>query len=245
MSLMLGDDNSSYALEYLFGLIFYLCSFHQVAAFGRSTIRKFLYNVADLSKLAVCDYENILQCCIPCFKGLLPSSHNETILNLLYVLNYWHSLAKLRMHTDTTLRIFRQTTTLLGDMLRYFTNEMCKAFKTFETDKEYQARTCATARQVAKESAPGPSSASVPGPSSISAPGTSSLSQAAPGTSPADILPVQATLPSASIAPQSGRLGKRQKFFNIATPKTHFFPDYAEQIEALSTTDNLSTKLVS
>jgi len=74
-------------------------------------------------------------------------------------------------------------------------------------------------------STPEPSSASAPGPSSVPAPGTSSLSQ----TSSADVPPVQAALPSASIAPQSSRSGKRQKFFNIATPKTHFPPDYAEQ----------------
>jgi len=282
MNLMLGDDSFSGAPEYLSNFCLY--SFRQVAAFGRSTIRKFPYNVADLSKLAARDYEDILQCCIPCFEGLLPSPHNETILHLLYILNYWHSLAKLRMHTDTTIRIFRQTTTLLGDALRYFTNETCKAFKTFETDKEYQARTRATARRIAKESAPsassasapeppsapapGPSSAPVPGPSSVPVPGPSSapvpglssapagepssasapastLSQAGPGTSSAAVPPVQAGLSSTSTAPQSGRAGKRPKFFNITTPKMHFFPDYAEQIEALGTTDNLSTQLVS
>jgi hypothetical protein len=66
-----------------------------------------------------------------------------------------------------------------------------------------------------------------------------------PEGSPTDLSPVQAALPSASVAPQSGGSGKRQKFFNITTPKTHFFPDYAAQIEGLGTTDNLSTKLVS
>src|ERR1700741_2407910 len=101
-------------------------------------------------KLAARDYEDILQCCIPCFEGLLPSPHNETILDLLYVLNYWHSLAKLRMHTDSTLQIFRQTTTLLADSLRYFAIETCRHFNTFETDKEYRARNRATARQLVR-----------------------------------------------------------------------------------------------
>jgi len=175
------------------------------------------------------------------------------------------------MHTDTTLRIFWQMTTLLGDVLRYFANETCKAFKTFETDKEYQARTHATARRIAKESAPsassasapapgpssvsapgpssasapGPSSASAPGPASASAPATSSLFQAGSRASSGAVPPIQAGIPNTSNAPQSGHSGKRPKFFNITTPKTHFFPDYAEQIEALGTTDNLSTKLVS
>ncbi|KAF8955983.1 hypothetical protein BDZ97DRAFT_1672464, partial [Flammula alnicola] len=188
--------------------------FRQVSAFSRSTIRKFPYNVVDLSKLAARDYEDILQCCIPCFEGLLPSPHNETILDLLYILNYWHSLAKLRMHTDTTLQIFRQTTTLMGDALRYFANETCKHFQTFKTDKEYQARNRATTRRLAKASAPNAAVVS------------------------------QVTPEKAATVPQP-RSGKRQKFFNVATPKMHFFPDYAEQIELAGTTDNLSTKLVS
>ncbi|KAF8871117.1 hypothetical protein BD779DRAFT_1454508 [Infundibulicybe gibba] len=117
-----------------------LHSFRQVSAFGRSTIRKFPYNVADLPGLAARDYEDILQCCIPCFEGLLPDPHNNTLLDLLYILNYWHSMAKLRMHTDTSLRVFRQLTTNLGAALRYFADETCQHFQTFETDKEYQAR---------------------------------------------------------------------------------------------------------
>lgn len=49
------------------------------------------------------------------------------------------------MHTDTSLRVFRQVTALLGDALRYFANETCKRFNTVETDLEYQARNRATA----------------------------------------------------------------------------------------------------
>ena len=168
------------------------------------------------------------------------------------------------MHTDTTLQVFRQTTTLLGDALRYFANETCKHFKTFETDKEYQARTRATARRVAKESAPGSStpalsalgtSSSTPGPSSTlsasSTPGPSDALGASSTPTPStlgasiNVPPVRAVLPSTSVPPQSGNSGKRPKFFNVATPKTHFFPDYAGQIEAFGTTDNLSTQLVS
>ncbi len=52
------------------------------------------------------------------------------------------------MHTHSTLRIFRQTTTVLGNSLRYFATETCRHFNTFETDKEYQARNHATCRLV-------------------------------------------------------------------------------------------------
>jgi len=39
-------------------------------------------DVSDLSKLAAHNYEDILQCIIPCIEGLLPYPHNETILGL-------------------------------------------------------------------------------------------------------------------------------------------------------------------
>jgi len=97
----------------------YYCRFCQVAPFG-SSIRRFEANVSDLSKLAARNYEDILQCSIPCFEGLFPEPHNSTILDLLYIVRYWHSLAKLHMHTDTSLRVFREVTAMLGDGLRYF-----------------------------------------------------------------------------------------------------------------------------
>ena len=43
----------------------------------------------------------------------------------------------------------------------------------------------------------------------------------------------------------SAPAGKRRKFFNLSTPKAHFLPDYANQIERYGTTDCSSTKLVS
>ncbi|KAF9522279.1 hypothetical protein CPB83DRAFT_777309, partial [Crepidotus variabilis] len=115
--------------------------------FGRSTICFFSDNVSDLSRLAAWDFEDILQCCIPCFDGLFPAPHNETILDLLYLMSYWHALAKLRMQTASLLVVFREVTALLGDALRYFALETCTHFETVETDTEYRARSRAHARQ--------------------------------------------------------------------------------------------------
>ena len=189
-----------------------------MAPFGRSTIRKFQAHVSDLSKLAAHNYEDILQCIIPCFEGLLPSPHNETILDLLYILAYWHSLAKVHMHTDSSLQEFRQLTTILGEHLRYFADETCQHFQTFETDKEYQARSRAAARRLAKS--------------------TESPLQPLPGHSVEPVPP-----PLQTSAPVT-KAGKRPKTFNISTPKAHFYPDYPDQIELHGTTDSLSTKLV-
>ncbi|KAL6302331.1 hypothetical protein BKA93DRAFT_737017, partial [Sparassis latifolia] len=111
--------------------------------FGRTTIRAFAANVSEMKRMAARDFEDILQCCISCFEGLLSSPHNETILSLLYVMAYWHGLAKMRMHTDTSLRVLDHTTTVLGTHLRYFTAVTCEAFATKETEVEYAARQCA------------------------------------------------------------------------------------------------------
>ncbi|TFK59842.1 hypothetical protein BDN72DRAFT_780189 [Pluteus cervinus] len=132
--------------------------FRAISPFGPSTIRKFNTNVSDLRKLAARDYEDILQCCIPCFEGLLPFPHNETILDLLYLMGYFHSLAKLRMHTDSSIRVLRRVTTVLSDSLRYFASETCQAFQTVETEKEYDAR---RRKAPTKNQKPGKSSSSI------------------------------------------------------------------------------------
>lgn len=61
-------------------------------------------------------------------------------MDLLYLASYWHSLAKLCVHSETTLRIMDDATTIFAAKLRYFAQVTCTSFKTFETDREYDAR---------------------------------------------------------------------------------------------------------
>ncbi|KAG2336124.1 hypothetical protein BDR05DRAFT_897144, partial [Suillus weaverae] len=89
-----------------------------VPTFGRDTIRKFSANVSGLTKLAACDFEDLLQCAMPVFDGLLPEPFNGTVLNLLFELATWHAFGKLCMHTETTLYHFDNCTTRLGKVLR-------------------------------------------------------------------------------------------------------------------------------
>ncbi|KAK0502592.1 hypothetical protein EDD18DRAFT_1065464, partial [Armillaria luteobubalina] len=79
--------------------------FYQVPSFGQSTICSFSHNILEMKKLAARDFEDILQCCIPCVEGLLP------LADLLYLSMYWHALTKLHMHTDSSLAEFRLVTT--------------------------------------------------------------------------------------------------------------------------------------
>lgn len=62
-------------------------------------------------------------------------------MKLLFILAEWHGLAKLRMHTENTLAILRNTTVLLGDALRMFKDKTCSAFSTRELAREALART--------------------------------------------------------------------------------------------------------
>jgi hypothetical protein len=83
---------------------------------------------------------NFYQCAYSVFEGLLPEPHNSSILQLLFTLAHWHGLAKLRMHTDVTLRILDDTTTSLGQQLRHFQAETCSAYTTRELKREAAAR---------------------------------------------------------------------------------------------------------
>ncbi|ETW76906.1 hypothetical protein HETIRDRAFT_242215, partial [Heterobasidion irregulare TC 32-1] len=97
-------------------------------------------NVSAIKKLAARDYEDMLQCAIPCFEGLLEEPHNRIVMDLLFELVTWHALAKLHLHTDTTLRIFEQVTTSLGALIRKFVLITCVHFDTKELPSEEAAR---------------------------------------------------------------------------------------------------------
>ncbi|THH23073.1 hypothetical protein EUX98_g8103 [Antrodiella citrinella] len=96
--------------------------FRQVSTFGRDTIRWFSSNTSAMKKLAARDWEDILQCAIPVFEGLLSPECDAIVQDLLFVLASWHVYAKLRIHTDTTLAYFETSTAMLGQVLRRFKN---------------------------------------------------------------------------------------------------------------------------
>ncbi|KAG1852115.1 hypothetical protein DFJ58DRAFT_661379, partial [Suillus subalutaceus] len=101
-----------------------------IPTFGRNTICKFSDNVSGLTKLAARDFEDLLQCAMPVFDGLLPELFNNSILNLLFELATWHAFRKLRMHTETTLYHFDNYTTRLGKALWRFCDNTCTKFAT-------------------------------------------------------------------------------------------------------------------
>jgi len=79
---------------------------------------------------------------MPCIDGLLPEPHSTSVLSMLFILSTWHSLAKLRMHMDSSLKLLDDATTCLGITLRHFTQVTCPKFTTKETAAEFSKRKC-------------------------------------------------------------------------------------------------------
>ncbi|KAJ7728799.1 hypothetical protein DFH07DRAFT_757130 [Mycena maculata] len=124
--------------------------FRLIPSFGRSTIRRFTQNTSALKKLAAWNYQSMLLCSIPVIEGLLPEPYNSEILDLLFALAEWHSLAKLKLHTDGTIPLLRTATKEVGRLLRRFKWVTCLHWDTKELPSEAAARGRREAKKAAK-----------------------------------------------------------------------------------------------
>jgi hypothetical protein len=77
---------------------------------------------------------------MPVFEGLFPADRDALIQTLLYRFVQWHALAKLRLHSETTLTVFDETFKKLSRQLRKFRDLTCAAFATVELPREKAAR---------------------------------------------------------------------------------------------------------
>lgn len=114
--------------------------FRQVPAFGNGVIRTFANNTSEMKRLAARDFEDILQCAIPVFEGLFPTDHDMVVQSLLYQFAQWHALAKLRLHSESTVTFLEETFKKLSRKLRKFRSFTCTAFNALELPKEKAAR---------------------------------------------------------------------------------------------------------
>lgn len=87
-----------------------------------------------------------MKCAIPAFENLLPEPFNTAVMNILYVFAEWHALAKLRLHTEDTLKSLDETTVTLGAQVRSFVHDVCPEFQTVELPREQRARARREAR---------------------------------------------------------------------------------------------------
>lgn len=87
---------------------------------------------------------------MPVFDGLLPAEHDQAIQTLLFTTAEWHTLAKLRLHTDLSLGWLHETTAAFGTQIRRFQKYTCSFFDTKELPRE--TATCSRRRQKSKAS---------------------------------------------------------------------------------------------
>ncbi|KAF8157741.1 hypothetical protein K438DRAFT_1986355 [Mycena galopus ATCC 62051] len=125
-------------------------------------IRRFATNASEMKKLGARDFEDLLQCAIAAFDGLLPLEHNVRFLKLLYRLAEWHACAKLQMHTDPTREHFTKLTPEIGRLIRDFKKTTCSAYTTFELLRETAARAQQEQRAAAATAAKGTGSEPTP-----------------------------------------------------------------------------------
>ena len=85
---------------------------------------------------------NHFQCSIPVFDGLLDPNNNIIIMDLLFELATWHGLAKLCLHTKSTVCTLESSTTWLGIALRKFQSTTCAEFVTCHLPSEEAAWGC-------------------------------------------------------------------------------------------------------
>jgi hypothetical protein len=217
-----------------------------------------------MKKMAARDFENLLQvclssdprkannsyavtflrqCAIPVFDGLLPEPHNRTILQLLFVAAHWHGLAKLRMHTDTTVKLVETVTTSFGDKLRAFSKKTCPAFNTQELRREFDARIRREAREAAARAIANPQAGlrtSLVNHVSRSSHPHSGPTQGLPTDTSA--VAMDQARPAANSPPKSNK--RRRKSLNLNTYKIHALGDYAATIRQYGTIDSYSTEPV-
>jgi hypothetical protein len=149
---------------------------------------------------------------------------------------HWHGLAKLRMHTDTTLDIMDAVTSDLGKKLRAFQQKTCAFFNTKELRREADARNRKQAKNIQHKLGYDRLSSSQFHRILISC--ISRLSQPSGA---------KVTVNSDQPIPSNEKLqrtAQQPKTLNLNTYKFHALGDYTSTIRQYGTTDSYSTEAV-
>ncbi|KAK1233320.1 hypothetical protein PQX77_003527 [Marasmius sp. AFHP31] len=110
-----------------------------VPTFGNGTIRRFKTKVSNFSRFASRDYQDALQCAMPCFEGLFPQDLDSLIQDLLFVFATYESYSNLRQHTDSTIATMKKVTKELGRLLCQYIVSVANVH-TVEMDTEVRSR---------------------------------------------------------------------------------------------------------
>ncbi|KAI0754538.1 hypothetical protein C8Q80DRAFT_1117215 [Daedaleopsis nitida] len=105
--------------------ILYAAGGNKIQTFNKqSTICHFSSNVSDQGKLAARDYEDRLQCFLPVWEAMLPGQDGRITSDLIFDLNMFLSLGKLRYRPREHLTDLTTQLLLLAVMCKYHTVEL-------------------------------------------------------------------------------------------------------------------------
>jgi hypothetical protein len=170
-------------------------------------------------------------------------------MDLLFVLCTWHALAKLRLHTSSTLQALKATTKALGQQLRYWVKKTCSAFDTRELPKEESARHRRKAAAASKADKGKGTNIPV---------NRGRGHRGRPSRGRGSTTPTRSTAASTLKAPISSKAkvqnrgnetldthhSKLRKLFSMCTYKLHALGQYVAAIARFGTTDSYSTQIV-
>ena len=178
-------------------------------------------------------------------------------MDLLFTLCTWHALAKLRLHTSSTLQALKSVTKALGQKLRYWVKKTCSAFDTRELPKEESAR---HRRKAAAANKPDKAKVAtntrgrghrgrpargsgVQGRGRGRGRGPTSTRSAGAPTVPTSSN-VRATAQNHGEQTLGAHNSKLRKLFSMCTYKIHALGHYVAAIARFGTTDSYSTQVV-
>ncbi|PPQ81433.1 hypothetical protein CVT24_001917 [Panaeolus cyanescens] len=193
--------------------------FRDTPSFGEA-IRHFGRNAAAMTKMPAREFEDLLQCILPVIENLLPQRHNKIVMDMLFIMSTWHGLAKLRLHTESTLVALQENTRRLGAILREFVKVVCSAYTTKDLPSEEAAR----ARRVANNLKKGKTT-------------SNSKSQKQSQTSRKTAAQGMSTTDGETLTAE-----KAIKTLNLFTYKLHALGHYPDAIRKFGTSDNFSTQ---
>ncbi|KAG6915127.1 hypothetical protein DXG01_013116 [Tephrocybe rancida] len=237
---MLLDDDFTHAYEHSIILEWLSTCPH----LGRDTIQRFSKNASELKKMAARDYEDLLQCILPVFDGLIPDdSINTQIINLLFQMAHWHGLAKLWLHSSFTLDLLDLKTTVLGDALHEFKHKVYPNFAMWELRWEAAARERREATKAAEKANKQTSKKKVTeghtASTQIMTAGSQPESQTAGHAGPVNI-EIAAAKPTVA----TPHIARKAREFSLSAYKLHAIGDYISTIQTFGTTDSYSTEMV-
>lgn len=84
------------------------------------------------------------------FDKLLPEPHNHIVMWMLFELSTLHALAKVCLHTETTVCNLEALTECLGANMQLFKAKVCSPYETKDLAREAEACSCCTATNARK-----------------------------------------------------------------------------------------------